>query len=299
MSAKVNFVKIPQELKNNASFCVWKLEKRKGKATKVPYDPRTGQLARTNDAATFSDFGTAMKAYAMGGWDGIGYRVSEGIGAIDIDHCIREDGSLNDVAASILGIFSDAYFERSPSGTGLRGFLRLSPDFAYDKTIYYINNRRHGLEVYLPGTTNRFVTVTGDEFRAGTVTRNDEALQTLLDTFMKRKNQVKVSDYLDYHYCYWTSYGDDAATDMMHTKACAVSAYTDMDGVDHHYAVWTSSANLDGVNANATNGNDKLQTGSIVWDDYKNVTIHKAGEKNVSINTSSILKGEVTTPLPI
>ena len=190
MSAKVNFVNIPQELKNNASFCVWKLEKRKGKATKVPYDPRTGQLARTNDAATFSDFGTAMKAYAMGGWDGIGYRVSEGIGAIDIDHCIREDGSLNDVAASILGIFSDAYFERSPSGTGLRGFFRLSPDFAYDKTIYYINNRRHGLEVYLPGTTNRFVTVTGDEFRAGTVTRNDEALQTLLDTFMKRKNQV-------------------------------------------------------------------------------------------------------------
>ena len=190
MSAKVNFVNIPQELKNNASFCVWKLEKRKGKPTKVPYNPRTGQLAKTNDAATFSDFGTAMKAYAMGGWDGIGYRVSEGIGAIDIDHCIREDGSLNDVAASILGIFSDAYFERSPSGSGLRGFFRLSPDFAYDKTIYYINNRQHGLEVYLPGTTNRFVTVTGDTYRDGSVTRNDDALQNLLDTFMKRKNKI-------------------------------------------------------------------------------------------------------------
>ena len=190
MSTKVNFVNIPQELKNNASFCVWKLEKRRGKPTKVPYNPRTGQLAKTNDAATFSDFGTAMKAYAMGGWDGIGYRVSEGIGAIDIDHCIREDGSLNDVAASILGIFSDAYFERSPSGTGLRGFFRLSPDFAYDKTVYYINNRQHGLEVYLPGVTNRFVTVTGDTYRDGSVTRNDDALQNLLDTFMKRKNKV-------------------------------------------------------------------------------------------------------------
>lgn len=190
MSAKVNFVNIPQELKNNASFCVWKLEKRKGKPTKVPYNPRTGQMAKTNDAATFGDFSTAMKAYAMGGWDGIGYRVSEGIGAIDIDHCIREDGSLNDVAASILGIFSDAYFERSPSGTGLRGFFRLSPDFAYDKTVYYINNRQHGLEVYLPGTTNRFVTVTGDTYRAGSVSRNDEALQSVLDTFMKRKSQV-------------------------------------------------------------------------------------------------------------
>ena len=136
---RVNFVNIPQELKSDASFCLWKYEKRSGRATKVPYDPRTGQMARTNDTSTFSDFSTAMTAYAMGGWDGIGYRVSEDIGAIDIDHCIREDGSLNDVAASILSFFPDAYFERSPSSTGLRGFFKLSPDFAYDKTVYYIN----------------------------------------------------------------------------------------------------------------------------------------------------------------
>ena len=186
----VNFVNIPDALKQSASFCVWKLEKRSGRPTKVPYDPRTRQMAKTNDPSTFADFKTAMKAYAIGGWDGIGYRVSEGIGAIDIDHCIREDGSLNDVAASILGIFSSAYFERSPSGTGLRGFFKLSPDFAYDKTVYYINNRKHGLEVYLPGTTNRFVTVTGDMFRPGTVERDDDALRSLLDTFMKRSTRV-------------------------------------------------------------------------------------------------------------
>ena len=191
-TACVNFVNIPQELKANASFCLWKLEKRNGKPTKVPYDPKTGQMAKTNDPSTFSDFSTAMKAYAMGGgsggtaWSGIGYRVSEGIGAIDIDHCIREDGSLNDVAASILSFFPTAYFERSPSGTGLRGFFMLSPDFIYDKTIYYINNRKHGLEVYLPGVTNRFVTVTGDVYRPGKVSRDDEALRLVLDTFMKR-----------------------------------------------------------------------------------------------------------------
>ena len=191
---RVNFVNIPQELKTNASFCLWKYEKRSGRATKVPYDPRTGQPAKTNDASTFSDFSTAMTAYAMGGapkWDGIGYRVSEGIGAIDIDHCIRDDGSLNDVAAYILSFFPNAYFERSPSSTGLRGFFRLSPDFVYDKTVYYINNRKHGLEVYLPGTTNRFVTVTGDVYRSGEVARNDDALKSVLDTFMKRKNRIE------------------------------------------------------------------------------------------------------------
>ena len=186
----VNFVNIPDVLKQTASFCVWKMEKRSGRPTKVPYNPRTGAMARTNDPSTFADFNTAMKSYAIGGWDGIGYRVSEGIGAIDIDHCIREDGSLNDVAASILGIFPDAYFEKSPSGTGLRGFFRLSPDFAYDKTVYYINNRKHGLEVYLPGVTNRFVTVTGDMFRPGTVERDDDALRSLLDAFMKRSTRV-------------------------------------------------------------------------------------------------------------
>lgn len=186
----VNFVNIPDALKRNASFCVWKMEKRSGRPTKVPYNPKTGNMAKTNDPSTFSNFNTAMKAYAIGDWDGIGYRVSEGIGAIDIDHCIREDGSLNDVAASILGIFSTAYFEKYPSGTGLRGFFKLSSDFAYDKTVYYINNRKHGLEVYLPGTTNRFVTVTGDMFRDGTVTQDDKALQTALDTFMKRSTRV-------------------------------------------------------------------------------------------------------------
>ena len=193
MANKVNFVNIPQELKNNASFCVWKKEKRNGKPTKVPYNPRTGQMAKTNDPSTFSDFNTAMKSFAMGGYDGIGYRVSEGIGAIDIDHCIREDGSLNDVAASILGFFPDSYFEKSPSGTGLRGFFKLSPDFVYDKTVYYINNRKHGLEVYLPGVTNRFVTVTGDVYRQGSVSRNDEALQSTLDTFMRRSSRIEGS----------------------------------------------------------------------------------------------------------
>ena len=205
MANKVNFVYIPQELKANASFCVWKKEKRQGKPTKVPYNPKNGRLARTNEPDTFTDFATAMKTFAMGGYDGIGYRVSEGIGAIDIDHCIREDGSLNDVAASILGFFPDAYFERSPSGSGLRGFFRLSPDFAYDKTQYYINNRKHGLEVYLPGVTNRFVTVTGDVYRQGTVSRNDDALMSTLDTFMKRSSPVSN------HHIEACSYLDDDA----------------------------------------------------------------------------------------
>ena len=191
-TSTVNFVDIPAELKSSCRFCTWKMERgaKSSRLTKVPYKPGTNRKAQTNNPDTFSDFTDAMKAYAMGGYDGIGIRVASGIGAIDIDHCIREDGTLNDVAASVLGIFKDAYFERSPSGSGLRGFFQVDADYIFDKTVYYINNRTHGLEVYLPGATNRFVTVTGDQYRPGSVPHDMAALQTVLDTFMKRKSQV-------------------------------------------------------------------------------------------------------------
>ena len=194
-TSTVNFVNIPAELKSSCRFCTWKMERgaKSSRLTKVPYKPGTNQKAQTNNPDTFSDFTDAMKAYAMGGYDGIGIRVASGIGAIDIDHCIREDGTLNDVAASVLGIFKDAYFERSPSGSGLRGFFQVDADYIFDKTVYYINNRTHGLEVYLPGATNRFVTVTGNQYRSGSVPHDMAALQTVLDTFMKRKSQVSNS----------------------------------------------------------------------------------------------------------
>lgn len=215
-TSTVNFVNIPAELKNSCRFCVWKMERgaKSSRLTKVPYKPGTNQKAQTNHADTFSDFSDAMKVYAMGGWDGIGIRVASGIGAIDIDHCIREDGTLNDVAASVLGIFKDAYFERSPSGTGLRGFFKVDGDYIFDKTIYYINNRTHGLEVYLPGATNRFVTVTGNLYRRGSVPHDMAALQTVLDTFMKRKSQVQNTHIEPYSYL-----SDEQV--MEHAKASA------------------------------------------------------------------------------
>ena len=118
----VNFVNIPAELKKNASFCVWKRELRGGSITKVPYNAETGAPAKSNDPATFTDFTTTMKAYAMGGYAGIGFRVSEGIGAIDIDHCIREDGTLNDVAATVLAMFNTAYTREAPPTSSFPGF---------------------------------------------------------------------------------------------------------------------------------------------------------------------------------
>ena len=201
----VDIKNIPAKLKSDCRFCVWRFEKRSGQKTKMPYNPANGDRARINDLRTFADFKTTLMAYAMGGYDGIGIAVGNGIGAFDIDHCIREDGTLNDTAATVLSIFPTAYVEKSPSGKGLRGFFCVPEDFVYDKTIYYINNRSKGLEVYMPGATNRFVTVTGDVYRTGEIPNDETAMTTLLDSLMKRSKQVQNTQ-LRHH-----SYLDDDA----------------------------------------------------------------------------------------
>lgn len=201
----VDIKNIPARLKSDCRFCVWKFEKRSGQKTKMPYNPANGDRARINDLRTFADFKTTLMTYAMGGYDGIGIAVGNGIGAFDIDHCIREDGTLNDTAATVLSIFPTAYVEKSPSGKGLRGFFGVPEDFVYDKTVYYINNRSKGLEVYMPGATNRFVTVTGDAYRTGEIPNDETAMTTLLDSLMKRNKQVQNTQ-LRHH-----SYLDDDA----------------------------------------------------------------------------------------
>ena len=178
-------------IRENCRFCCWRKEHRNGTDTKVPYTPTSGNRAKSNDVKTFCYFEQALTAYnnsqnTKHPYSGLGICVDGNIGAIDIDHCLDADGNLNDVATAVLGAFNDCYFEVSPSGTGLRGFFQLSQDFKYDMAVYYTKNSRYGLEIYLPGYTSRFVTVTGNTYREGNVSSDMDALQVVLDTFMLR-----------------------------------------------------------------------------------------------------------------
>lgn len=178
-------------IRKNCRFCCWRKERRNGTDTKVPYTPTSGNRARSNDVKTFRPFEQALTAYnnsqnTKHPYSGLGICVDRNIGAIDIDHCLDADGNLNDVATAVLGAFNDCYFEVSPSGSGLRGFFQLSQDFKYDMAVYYTKNSRYGLEIYLPGYTSRFVTVTGNVFQAGNVSTDMDALQLILDSFMLR-----------------------------------------------------------------------------------------------------------------
>jgi len=141
---------IPDSLKQLNQWVCFKLEynKKKGKANKIPKDPKTGYNAKANDPATWSDYQTAVSAVSKYGFDGIGIQFANGIFGVDLDGVIK-DGKFTAEAQDIIKTM-DSYTEYSPSGTGIHILCRGSiPD----------KGRRKGnIEMYSEG---RFFTVTG------------------------------------------------------------------------------------------------------------------------------------------
>jgi len=176
---------IPAQLRENGLFCCWRYEERDGKPTKVPYNPRTGGKAQSTNPATFAPFSAALEVLRGGSYDGIGVGIFGTLGAIDIDHCIDDNGELSTMAFDVMNIMQ-GYTEVSPSGHGLRILFNAS-GFQYDKARYYINNQGAGLEVYIAGQTNKYVTVTGNAWTPGfDLQKRGEQLAVVLEKYMRR-----------------------------------------------------------------------------------------------------------------
>lgn len=176
-------VRIPERIRQEGVFCCWRYMERNGGKTKVPYDPWTGLPARANDAATFAPFAVAVQA--MQKYDGIGVGIFGEICAIDIDHCVDQEGSLSEMALDILCLMN-SYAEYSPSGKGLRILFR-APGFTWDKRKYKINNQSLGLEVYCAGATSKYVTVTGNVLRDMDAQERTQGLKRVLEKYMLRE----------------------------------------------------------------------------------------------------------------
>ncbi len=152
-----NYDKFPQYLKDHGSFCCWNYEEVNGRKTKVPYDPITGQRAKSNDKSTFTYFEVAASKM----YEGIGIGIFDGVCAIDLDHCVAEDGAFAPSVQAIIDLMQ-SYTEYSPSGEGLHILFRVE-GFKYDSEKYYVMNHKNGIEVYVAGATNKYVTITGNE----------------------------------------------------------------------------------------------------------------------------------------
>jgi len=175
---------IPQELKFNALWCGWKRTD-KGKE---PFDLRTDRHAKSNDPSTFCGYGTLLKNIHKYLLDdsknsGIGLGIFNGYSAIDIDHCVDEDGNLSEMAMDII-TYCSSYTEYSPSRTGIR--IIFKTDVKIDKDVHYIHNQNNNLEIYISGNTNKFVTITGNRISDEYCEINTVDITYILDKYMKK-----------------------------------------------------------------------------------------------------------------
>ncbi|MGD0581204.1 MAG: phage/plasmid primase, P4 family [Bryobacteraceae bacterium] len=151
---EINLDNIPAELKALPNWVCYRIEERYGqsKPTKVPYDPRTGEHAKANDPATWTDYETCTAALQRGEYDGIGFEFGSGYVGIDLDHCRDpETGEIVEWASDVIA-HMDSYSEASPSQTGahiiLRGTLpagrrRMGPIEMYDQARYFTITGAH------------------------------------------------------------------------------------------------------------------------------------------------------------
>jgi hypothetical protein len=159
-------------LKEKPRWVCWKWEKRDGKWTKPPYDPRTNKYSESNDPSTWTTFEVAYDAYLEKKFDGIGFILNKEYTGIDFDDCFDfktnqiSEPSLSDIARL------DSYTEISPSGTGLKTIVRGNiPSGHHDKARGIFDNWR-------------FFCITGHVLNG--VSKNIESRQAEIDSFYDR-----------------------------------------------------------------------------------------------------------------
>lgn len=193
---------IPQELKLSALWCAWKFVYDKDRDVKIkkPFNVLTGYGAKSNDPSTFVSYKTLLnnihKYYSVDEngkqQGGVGLGIFNGYSAVDIDHCVDEEGNISEMARDIID-FCQSYTEFSPSGTGIR--IIFKTQVKIDKSIYYINNHNNGLEIYISNNTNKFVTITGNRVSDEFSDIADVDITYLLNKYM-RKSDFSIEKYL-------------------------------------------------------------------------------------------------------
>lgn len=147
---------VAPRLKDYAHWVNWRPELRDTKKAKVPYNSRTGQLARVNDPETWSTFDEACAAAHMYAEGGIGFVLSEIPDHEDpfcfIDFDATQVPEYVQAQAEYQKLFNHTYQERSPSGNGLHivgiGYVEAGA-------------KSKSCEIY---SSLRYMTVTGHKF---------------------------------------------------------------------------------------------------------------------------------------
>jgi hypothetical protein len=166
-------IECPDVLRALPGWLVWRYEHVDGEAKprKVPYyasgAKRHGVQGRPEDRQQLTTFDAARTAAIRRGFDGVGFcpMPEWGIVALDFDNCVAAGGLAQDVERLVAG----TYAEWSPSGQGVRAFVRgaLGNRKSHDAPF--------GFETF---SSKGFVTVTGNRLE---ITELTDAANTVAE----------------------------------------------------------------------------------------------------------------------
>ena len=188
---------IPEYLKQRPQWIVWGKRTRQykdellkdGKLNRIPFEPRTGEVAKSNDPNSWGTISDAILAYQSAWYNGIGFMFAEndGLVGITLNHCfLVGTKTLIPEAKQIIARFDATFAEISPSGDGSGDGLH----------IYCFGLASHcgkseyapWLELYGKDITghrsNRYFCVTGNRFsKTREITDCQASLSWLHQTF--------------------------------------------------------------------------------------------------------------------
>ena len=159
------FDTIPECLTKLRQWILWRKIIRDGKEVKLPWSVYDNPASST-DPETWHDFECAVIRYDATRHAGIGFVFADGDGfaGVDLDSCRHpESGEIADWAKRWIDKAGDCYAEVSPSGTGVKIWVR--SELKLDKGRNWkineqpmIPGKKPGVEMYTHG---RYFAVTG------------------------------------------------------------------------------------------------------------------------------------------
>lgn len=183
---------------DESRWCVWRAKDRgEGqKPAKVPHNG-SGMTLSVAKPETWHKFSDAVAAYESGKFDGVGLLMSStarfggGLVGLDLDNCLNLDGSIAEGRAQIVADFVGlgGYTEVSPSGTGLRQFVK-----GVTLEDYAEKNSAWNLEIY-DAECIRYLTLTGTPYPGplvGSLVSNQAGLESFISRWGKLANGAMV-----------------------------------------------------------------------------------------------------------
>jgi primase-polymerase (primpol)-like protein len=165
-------VVVPDDLREIDQWVLWRYEDRKGKGAKVPYQVSGGR-ASSVDACTWANLDAVTDEWRRkpSVYAGLGFvfSSSDPFCGIDLDDSLDAEEKVKPWARGIVERFGDTYMEISPSGAGLRIWIRGS----VPASLPGVRVGDGQIEIY---DHARYFAVTGRVFRNAPLEIEDHAI---------------------------------------------------------------------------------------------------------------------------